>query len=121
MARSILLVDDERPLLSLLAKFLERRGYQVASCETGTAAIESFHGSPSAYDLVVLDLKLPDMPGEEVLSRLLEISPTVRVLVSSGSVWTNAAVPEADRSRTAAVLKPFMPADLIKAMEELLD
>lgn len=121
MARSILLVDDERPLLSLLGKFLERRGYQVASRETGAAAIEAFHGSPSAYDLVVLDLKLPDMPGEEVLSRLLEISPTVRVLVSSGSVWTNAAVPAADRARTASVLKPFMPAELIKAMEELLD
>lgn len=120
MARSILLVDDERPLLSLLGKFLERRGYQVASCETGTAAIDLFRNSPSAFELVVLDLKLPDMSGEEVLSRLLEISPTVRVLVSSGSVWTNAAVPEAHRARTAAVLKPFMPADLISAMEALM-
>jgi DNA-binding response OmpR family regulator len=104
----------------LLGKFLERRGYQVASCETGAAALELFRGSPSAFELVVLDLKLPDMSGEEVLNRLLEISPTVRVLVSSGSVWTNAGVPVADRTRTAAVLKPFMPAELIRVIEELL-
>jgi DNA-binding response OmpR family regulator len=121
MARSILLVDDERPLLSLLAKFLERRGYRVAPCETGADALRMFSDSPSAFDLVVLDLKLPDMSGEEVLSRLLEISPSVRVLVSSGSVWTNARVPASGRARTAAILKPFPPAELVRLIESLLN
>lgn len=120
MARSILLVDDERPLLTLLTKFLERRGYAVTGCETGQAALDLCAEAPSRFDLIVLDLKLPDLPGDQVLARLLEISETAKILVSSGSVWTDAQVPEERRARTASILKPFLPAELIAAMEALL-
>lgn len=119
MARRILLVDDELPLLSLLKKFLERQGYEVAACGNGQDALAMCSASPAGFDIVILDLKLPDLPGEEVLARLLEISPTVRVLVSSGNVWTNAGVPAGDRARTGAILKPFMPAALVEAIEAL--
>lgn len=120
MARRILLVDDELPLLSLLRKFLERQGYSVEICDNGQDALATCSASPAGFDIVILDLKLPDLPGEEVLARLLKISPTVRVLVSSGSVWTDACVPEGDRGRTGAILKPFMPAALVEAIEALL-
>ncbi|MCL4794574.1 MAG: response regulator [Bryobacteraceae bacterium] len=120
MAHSILLVDDERPLLSLLTKFLERRGYQVAACETGQAALALFREDPARFSLVVLDLKLPDVPGDELLTSLLDISPTIRVLICSGSAWSPAHLPEAHQPRTASILKPFMPNALVETIEDLL-
>lgn len=120
MAHSILLVDDERPLLTLLTKFLERRGYQVTACETGQAALDLFREDPARFRLVVLDLKLPDVPGDDLLAGLLEISPTVRVLICSGSAWSPAHLPEDQQPRTASILKPFMPNTLVETIEGLL-
>ena len=120
MPQSILLVDDERPLLALLSKFLERRGYDVATCETGTAALDLCRENPARFDVAVLDLKLPDLPGDEILLSLLEISPSLRILVSSGSAWSSAHLPPEYQHRTASILKPFMPKSLIEAIDALL-
>jgi DNA-binding response OmpR family regulator len=117
MPHSILLVDDERPLLALLSKFLERRGYTVAACDTAHAALDLFQQDPAHFPYVVLDLKLPDMPGDEVLTRLLTLSPTVRVLICSGSAWSSAHLPPDHQPRTASLLKPFMPQSLLDALD----
>lgn len=120
MPQSILLVDDERPLLALLATFLQRRGYDVAPCDTGQAALDLCRENPGRFQIAVLDLKLPDLPGDEVLIRLLETSPSIRVLISSGSAWTSDHLPPEFQPRTASILKPFMPKSLIDAMNTLL-
>lgn len=120
MPHRILLVEDERPLLTLLSRFLQQRGYRVFTCESGHAVLEMCERDPSGFDIIVLDLKLPGLPGDQVLARLLEISPHFRILISSGSAWTNAHLPECDRKRTAAILKPFMPRTLVENIEALL-
>lgn len=117
---SLLLVDDEKPLLALLRRYLERCDYRVAICETGGEAIRMCTEEPRRFDVVVLDLKLPDMPGEEVLPQLLEASPSVRVLVSSGTPFNVEAVGEESRARVAALLKPYLPKMLDEALTELL-
>jgi len=120
MPHRILLVEDERPLLALLSKFLTQRGYEVTACDSGQAVLRLCEQNPQGFDLVVLDLRLPDLPGDQVLARLLELSPGLRVLISSGSVWTSAHLPEAHRGRTASILKPFMPKTLVEHIEALL-
>ncbi|GIU80840.1 MAG: hypothetical protein KatS3mg005_4078 [Bryobacteraceae bacterium] len=116
---AILLVDDEKPLLALLQKFLERAGYQVDVSETGFGALEKCRVSPCPYSVAVLDLKLPDISGAELLPQLLEAAPDLRVIVSSGAPYSPQALPEPLQPRVEALLKPFMPKELLAAIERL--
>ena len=80
----ILVVDDE-PLVRQMAKLaLERHGYTVLLAESGPAAIDVFRRYPGEIALVVLDLSMPQMSGEETLPELNKIRPGVKVVVSSG-------------------------------------
>lgn len=113
---SLLLVDDEKPLLALLKKYLERLGYAVDTAETGQAALEKCRQTPCPFQIVVLDLKLPDMSGLDMLPILLDAAPELRVLVSSGSVFCNESVPAHQRDRVGSLLKPYMPKQLLDAL-----
>jgi len=116
---AILLVDDEKPLLALLQRFLERAGYRVDVSETGFGALEKCRAAPCPYTVAVLDLKLPDISGAELLPLLLKAAPELKVIVSSGTPFSPAALPEAQRARVEALLKPFLPKELLAAIERL--
>lgn len=116
---SLLLVDDEKPLLALLRRFLERAGYEVDVSETGMDALDKCRQSPCPYQVVVLDLKLPDISGQTLLPLLLKASPALRILVSSGSPFSSESLPPDDRRRVASLLKPFMPRELTDAIARL--
>jgi DNA-binding response OmpR family regulator len=117
---SLLLIDDELPLLALLQNFLERQGYQVETVQSGAEALNVLGTAPERHDLAILDLSLPDIPGEEVLSRILVEAPRVKVLVSSGRPFATEGLPAEQRPRVAAILKPYPPKSLVTAIEALL-
>ena len=84
------MVDDE-PLVRQMAKTaLERHGYTVLVAESGPVAIDVFRRYPGQISLVVLDLSMPQMSGEETLPELNKIRPGVKVVVSSGYSETEA-------------------------------
>jgi DNA-binding response OmpR family regulator len=72
------------------------------------------------FSLAIVDLTLPDISGETVVASLLESSEQIRVIISSGRPYTVEALPEAHRSRAAAILKPYLPQELIATIEALL-
>lgn len=76
MQARILIVDDERDLVTTLAYNLEREGFRALTAETGERAIELAAAEASAPDLVILDLMLPDMSGFEVCRRLRQAERT---------------------------------------------
>lgn len=78
----ILLVDDESMIRQLVAGVLEGQGFQVFQAEDGKSAIQMF--GKNQVDLVILDMIMPGMKGEEVLKALRTMSPDVKVVVSSG-------------------------------------
>ena len=117
---SLLLVEDEKALLSILTRYLERSGYRVDACETGQEALESVAAAPDDYDAIILDWNLPDLPGAEVLRRLLEASPRARILISSGQPVAAESVAPRYRSRVDALLKPFLPKMLEDTLRDLL-
>jgi DNA-binding response OmpR family regulator len=117
---SLLLVEDEKALLSILTRYLERGGYCIASCERGQEALDRVAAAPDAYDAIILDLNLPDLPGEEVLRRLLETSSRARILVSSGQPFSVESVPPRHRHRVDALLKPFLPKMLEDTLRDLV-
>ncbi len=71
------------------------------------------------YSVVVLDLKLPDISGVELLPRLLEAAPSLKVIVSSGTPFSPSSLPAPLRTRVEALLKPFLPKELLDAVQRL--
>ena len=80
----VLVVDDERVVREMAKRALERHGYTVLLADSGLAAIDVLRRHPGEIALVVLDLSMPEMSGEETLPELRKIRPEVKVLVSSG-------------------------------------
>ena len=115
---SLLLVDDELPLLGLLKKYLEREGYYVETAADGTSALAAAHSRN--FDLIVLDLNLPDMPGEAVMLQLLTPLPSCRFLICSGMPYGTDHLPPPDRARVRVLMKPFMPRQLSDALTAIL-
>ncbi|MEO7142703.1 MAG: response regulator [Bryobacteraceae bacterium] len=116
----LLVVDDETALLQLLAKYLTRLGYAVDACASAGDAWDRFHRAPGNYALVAADLTLPDMPGEELLRRMLELNPRVCVLVCSGYPYDPSDLPVAAPAQAGFLQKPFSPKMLAEALERLL-
>lgn len=116
----ILLVEDEAPLRGLLARYLDRQGYAVTACGDGRQAMDAFDSAAGAVDLAIVDLTLPDMSGETVVQRLLDASPSIRIIVSSGRPYSTEALPKPARARTEALLKPYPPQDLLDTISRLL-
>jgi DNA-binding response OmpR family regulator len=116
---SLLLVDDELPLLGLLKKYLEREGYSVETAADGRKALVLTQSRN--FDLIVLDLNLPDIHGEELMLKLMGSCPACRFLICSGIPYGTDHLPETARPRVATLMKPFMPAQLSKALKSLLN
>jgi DNA-binding NtrC family response regulator len=117
---TILLVDDEAALTRLMQTYLGKLGYTVESALNATEASEIFQRDPARFQLLVADLTLPDLPGQDMALRMVEHNPDLRVLLCSGYPFAVDSLPESAQHRFAALQKPFLPNMLAKAIEDLL-
>ena len=115
----ILLVEDEQPLLQLIQKYLQRLGFEVEIYSKALDALRSFEAAPDSYQMVVADLGMPDMPGDKLLTRMLEIRPDLRILVCSASPFFIENLPGTLQKQVAFLQKPFVPKMLAEAVERL--
>jgi len=117
MPATVLVVEDEVKLRDLLRSYLERAGYAVLSTESGADAITLARGSRP--DLVILDLRLPDIGGEEVAREIRGFSDV-------GIIMLTAKTAEEDRIRGLEVgaddyvTKPFSPRELVLRAQAIL-
>ncbi|HZC40469.1 MAG TPA: response regulator transcription factor [Streptosporangiaceae bacterium] len=117
MPATVLLVEDERKLRELVRSYLERAGFAVLSTESGAEAISL--AAAAAPDLVVLDLGLPDVPGETVAREVRAAGPTPILMLTARSS-------EEDRIRGLElgaddyVTKPFSPRELVLRVQAIL-
>ena len=117
MAVTVLVVEDERKLRDLVRSYLERAGFTVLSTGSGAEAITMASGA--APDLVVLDLRLPDVPGETVARE-------VRAAAATPILMLTAKTAEEDRIRGLElgaddyVTKPFSPRELVLRVQAIL-
>lgn len=117
MSARILLVEDDPPLAALMRRYLERLGHEVEVCDRGEAAWTRFREAAGGYELVIVDLSLPDVPGTELLGRMLDQYPGTRALVCSGSPAPQALT---GRRGVSVLEKPFLPAALAESVEKAL-
>ncbi|GAB6063997.1 sigma-54-dependent transcriptional regulator [Deferrisoma palaeochoriense] len=117
----LLLVDDDRVLARTLARSLALAGYEVETASTAEAARRAFHADPEALDLALLDLRLPDGDGLELLEEFRQARPDLPclVLTAYGSVQT--AVEAMRRGAVDFLMKPFPREKLLASVERALE
>ena len=113
--KTILCVDDHEQALSIRKLMLETRGYRVIVCTTGEEALEIF--SRGGIDLVLTDLIMPGMDGNDVVRNIKQRSPQTPVILFSGKVKIY------DQDTQADVFLPkgmYAPAELLERIRLLL-
>ena len=115
-----MLVDDELPLLQLVERYLTRLGFEVEPHSTSQNALRNFEAAPARYDLVIADLGMPDVPGDALLTSMLQRRPQLVALICSGSEFFPSTLPAGVRDRVGFLQKPFVPKMLAEAIERLL-
>jgi DNA-binding NtrC family response regulator len=115
---SILLVDDEENLRRSLAMILNREGHRVTTADSLKKARECLQ--VCSYDLVFLDLKLPDENGLSLLPELRRDYPHMMVLILTAHDRLEAAIEAVHEGASDYLLKPIDPPALIKRVREVL-
>lgn len=123
MKNYILVVDDDQLILYALAKILKNDGYEVATASTGTEALEKLSYCP--YDICLLDLRLPDMNGLELLSVVRDMCPDTRVVIMTASYIDAVELEENYRQAIASganhfISKPFNLCDISELVQRVL-
>ncbi len=109
--RKILVVDDEQNMRIALYEALQRLGHEVAVAENGRMALEKIAANPP--DLVVTDIKMPEMDGIELLGRIRAEQPDLPVVVITGYATVETAVEAMKRGAVDYIIKPF-PVEVIE-------
>jgi DNA-binding response OmpR family regulator len=114
----LLLVEDEKKVSDLVARALRAESYAVDVAEDGARGWEL--AQSYAYDLIILDLMLPQLPGEELLRRVRRINPAVPILVLTARATTADKVTNFEAGADDYLTKPFAFAELIMRVKALL-
>jgi len=112
----ILVVDDEETVRAFLARALSKLGYEVLAFPDGAAFLEHHAAHPGEADLVILDLTMPTLGGEETFRRLQAIDPEARVLIASGHSRQAAAGALLEAGARGFLAKPFRIHQLAEAV-----
>jgi CheY-like chemotaxis protein len=111
-------VDDEKVVRRALQRILERDGHKVTLAECGQEAIDLYGAHWKEIDVVVLDVMMPDVDGREVLRRMRELNPDVRVILSSG--FTVESDPTLSVAGTWVLQKPYTPDQVRTSIAEAM-
>jgi CheY-like chemotaxis protein len=115
----IIVVDDEKPVLELMADILEDRGWTVAPFESPLDALDRM--KKGKYDALVLDLYMPDMPGMLLHAKLKVLDPELakRTVFVTGHFSRDQLKRDLEESANL-LMKPFMPQELVGAVSQIL-
>lgn len=114
----ILVVDDEEALRTVLSSELEGEGYSVRSAADGQEAITHLTGAE--FDLVLLDIKMPNVDGFEVLKFVKERHPKTKVVMLTGFADLKNAIESKKLGAEDFVSKPYDLVDLLTTVERVL-
>lgn len=113
----ILVVDDEEKILSVIKAYLEKEGFDVHTASDGERAIELFNSMD--FSLVILDLMLPKISGEEICAKLRTTS-SIPIIMLTAKVEENDKIEGLSLGADDYVTKPFSPKELVLRVKALL-
>jgi PAS domain S-box-containing protein len=118
---TILVVDDEAQIVKVCSRLLQKFGYEVLTAPSGKEAIDLARRFGAKISLVVLDMTMPDMSGRQTYEALKEITPSIKVLLSSGYSIEGQAQELLDSGCKGFIQKPFDAVDLSAKVREIID
>jgi PAS domain S-box-containing protein len=118
---SILVVDDEAPLRTLLQHAFRRKGYQVSVASTGLEAIEAISDPAQTIDVMLLDLNMPGASGFDVLKIIRQVRPGLKVLVLTGHLTSDALEKLQALGQKDYLAKPYQLGELGRKLRDLID
>ena len=117
---SILVVDDEPMALELLHGVLTDAGYDVSVAQSGFECLDLFRRDQHAYDLILTDLTMPLMDGEETFQRLRQMLPTANVVLMAGFVDSARLEKMMNHGLSGFVGKPFAPVEILAVVTSVI-
>ncbi len=117
--KKVLVIDDEAIVRISTKRTLVPEGYEVMLTDSGKAGIEALE--KESYDLVLLDLKMPDMGGIEVLAVIMDKWPDTKVIIVTGYSTVDTAVQALRLGAFNHIEKPFTPDSLLAAVDEVFN
>jgi PAS domain S-box-containing protein len=116
----ILLVDDEQPLVEIGKQMLERLGYSVAARTSSVEALELFKAQPDRYDLVITDIVMPNMTGEILAEKLMDIRADIPVILCTGYSEKFTRKHASAMGVRSFLMKPLLMQDLANTVRQAL-
>ncbi len=120
-SETILLVDDEEPVVAVTREMLETLGYRVLTAATGKEAIDVFRANRQTIDLVVLDMIMPDLSGGKTFDAIREANPAAKVLLASGYALDGEASSILERGCSGFIQKPYSLRSVSHKIREILE
>jgi CheY-like chemotaxis protein len=117
----VLIAEDDAALRQLSRIVLESFGYTVISAEDGEDALTKFRENREGISLVLLDMIMPKKSGKEVCEAIRKVTPEIKILFTSGYTTDILKTEDLTECGAAFISKPFLPADLLKKVREVLD
>src|SRR5437868_3965058 len=117
--RRVLIIDDERPVLMTLEALLKRHGYQVDTAPTAAQGLKLLKSKSPM--LVLLDLRLPDADGLEMLDGIKNELPEVQVIILTAHDSLHNAIESIKRGAFHFISKPYAPEELLSLVEKALE
>jgi DNA-binding response OmpR family regulator len=114
--RNILVIDDDKSILRTFTRILKKSGYEIDVAETGKEALEK--SKKKCYDLALIDIRLPDMDGTDLLVKMKpSMKDTIKIMIT-GFPSLETGVKALDEGADAYLVKPVKPEELIALIEE---
>lgn len=115
---SILVVDDDAAIRKTLSRILEKEGYLVEAVESGGKAVEA--SDERFFNVALIDIRLPDMEGTELLEKLKRTEPKMVKIIVTGYPSLKNAVEAVNKDADGYILKPFDACELLAMIEKHL-
>ncbi len=120
-SETILFIDDEDLVIDIGRELLQRLGYRVITAQGGREAIDTYSAQYQDIDMVIMDMIMPEMSGDETFDRLMAIEPCAQILLSSGYGIDGKASQIIERGCRGFIQKPFDIYALSKKIRDVLD
>jgi len=117
----ILVVDDDPSIAKMLAIILRKAGYTVRTLGSSTKALEIFRANPTAFDLLVTDMTMPDLTGDKLASAIRQIDPDFPIILCTGYSSQIDEMQALELGIQAYLMKPVNMKELTGTVRQLLD
>ena len=117
---TVMIVDDERPLVALAKEMLAALGYEPVGFESSSAALQAFRAEPQRFDLILTDEAMPDLVGTELAHEIRRIQPTLPIILMSGHGGAQLTRRAAAVGAKEVLRKPLQGRDLAESLARVL-